>query len=73
MYDSHGVAPTINKSPAFIKRIDDSVALVTRLISEGKTIYGELLWTQSADTSDTYSTQASTPALEAVQILARAN
>ncbi|KAI4168724.1 MAG: hypothetical protein LQ343_006160 [Gyalolechia ehrenbergii] len=36
----HGIAPTISKSPAFINRIADSVALVFRLIGEGKTIYG---------------------------------
>lgn len=38
---SHGIAPTISKSPAFINRIADSVALVFRLIGEGKTIYGQ--------------------------------
>ncbi|KAI4121162.1 MAG: hypothetical protein LQ338_006525 [Usnochroma carphineum] len=37
---SHGVQPTLSKSTAFVKRIDDSVALVFRLIAEGKTIYG---------------------------------
>ncbi|KAI4258367.1 MAG: hypothetical protein L6R42_005140 [Xanthoria sp. 1 TBL-2021] len=51
----HGVAPTINKSPAFIKRIDDSVALVTRLISEGKTIYG--VNTGFGGSADTRSSQ----------------
>ncbi|KAL8964280.1 MAG: hypothetical protein Q9183_004564 [Haloplaca sp. 2 TL-2023] len=37
----HGVTPTLSESPAFIQRINDSVALLFRLIEEGNTIYGQ--------------------------------
>ncbi|KAL8846668.1 MAG: hypothetical protein Q9221_008254 [Calogaya cf. arnoldii] len=36
----HGVGPTISTSPAFVKRIDESVALLFQLLHDGKTIYG---------------------------------
>ncbi|KAL8650677.1 MAG: hypothetical protein Q9210_003689 [Variospora velana] len=53
--NSHRVAPTISKSPAFIKTIDDSVALVFRLIGEGKTVYG--VNTGFGGSADTRSSQ----------------
>ncbi|KAL8942689.1 MAG: hypothetical protein Q9211_001287 [Gyalolechia sp. 1 TL-2023] len=52
----HGIAPTISKRPAFVKRIDDSVALLFRLIGEGETIYG--VNTGFGGSADTRSSQS---------------
>lgn len=51
----YGVVPNLSKNPAFRKRIDDSVALVYRLIGEGKTIYG--VNTGFGGSADTRSSQ----------------
>ncbi|KAL8691267.1 MAG: hypothetical protein Q9218_003469 [Villophora microphyllina] len=51
----HNVTPNLSSNPAFIKRIDDSVALVFRLIGEGKTVYG--VNTGFGGSADTRSSQ----------------
>ncbi|KAI4239066.1 MAG: hypothetical protein LQ349_000643 [Xanthoria aureola] len=51
----HGVAPTVGTSPAFIQPIDNSVALLYRLIDEGEIIYG--VNTGFGGSADTRSTQ----------------
>ncbi|KAL8832259.1 MAG: hypothetical protein Q9170_004947 [Blastenia crenularia] len=51
----HKVAPTLSKDAAFIQRIDDSVALIYRLLGEGKTIYG--VNTGFGGSADTRSSQ----------------
>ena len=35
-----GIRPVLDESPEFIGRITESVALLNRLLGEGKTIYG---------------------------------
>ncbi|KAL8950889.1 MAG: hypothetical protein Q9222_003106 [Ikaeria aurantiellina] len=51
----YDISPTLSTDPAFIQCIEDSVALVHRLIGEGKTIYG--VNTGFGGSADTRSSQ----------------